>query len=52
MKSIEQKLIKREIIQRQEEGCDTTSIENRLETLQGSSDKGGDDGRGISNLQI
>ena len=39
MKSIEQKLIKREIIQRKEEGCDTTSIENRLETLHGSSDK-------------
>ena len=39
MKSIEQKLIKREIIQRKEEGCDTTKIENRLETLQDSSDK-------------
>ena len=39
MKSIEQKLIKREIIQRKEEGCDTTKIENRLENLQDSSDK-------------
>ena len=34
MKSIEQRLIKREIIQRQEEGCDTTKIENRLDALQ------------------
>ena len=39
MKSIEQKLIKREIIQRQEEGCDTTKIESRLDALQDGAEK-------------